>query len=199
MPNYQNGKIYKLWSPQGEEDEIYIGSTCDELHKRKNQHKKKTNNCNSKILFQKYDDVRIELIQEYPCNSKAELIKKEGEHIRNNNCLNKIIPCRTYKEYYENNKDKWNKYYENNKEKIKEYQKEWRENNKEVIADYGKEYRENNKKIIADYRKEYYENNQEQILQKMKEKITCKCGCIVRKSDLPRHKRTNKHLGLMND
>jgi hypothetical protein len=37
MPDYQNGKIYKLWSPQGEE--IYIGSTINSLAKRKTQHK----------------------------------------------------------------------------------------------------------------------------------------------------------------
>ncbi len=49
MPNYQNGKIYKIWSPQGTEDEIYFGSTCDELYKRKSHHKNKDNKCNSKI------------------------------------------------------------------------------------------------------------------------------------------------------
>jgi hypothetical protein len=119
MPDYQKGKIYKLWSPQGEENEIYIGSTCDELHKRKSSHKclKK---CKSKILFEKYDDVRIELIEDYPCNSKGELLKKEGEYIRANKCLNIKIPCRTQKEYY----------------------KEWSEKNKQKIAEYQKEYRD---------------------------------------------------------
>jgi hypothetical protein len=32
MPDYQKGKIYKLWSPQG--NEIYIGSTINPLAKR---------------------------------------------------------------------------------------------------------------------------------------------------------------------
>ena len=199
MSNYQNGKIYKLWSPQGEEDEIYIGSTTNALYKRKNQHKKKSNYCNSKILFEKYNDVRIELIEEYPCNSKAELEKKEGEHIRNNKCLNKIIPCRTNKEYYQDNKQKAKQYYQDNIEKIQEYLKEWREDNKKHIADYSKEYRENNKEQIAEKRKERYENNKEKIKEERKEKITCECGCIVRKNDLARHKKTNKHLGLLND
>jgi hypothetical protein len=39
MPDYSNGKIYKLWSPQGEE--IYIGSTVNTLPKRKAEHKQK--------------------------------------------------------------------------------------------------------------------------------------------------------------
>ncbi len=132
MPDYQKGKIYKLWSPQGEEDEIYIGATCDELRKRKNLHKY-SKDCKSNILFEKYDDVKIELLEEYSCNSKAELNKKEGEYIRNNKCLNRNIPNRTKKEY---NKE----YNEQNKEKIKQY----RENNKEKIAQYKKEYREKN-------------------------------------------------------
>jgi predicted GIY-YIG superfamily endonuclease len=59
MPDYKNGKIYKLWSPQG--DEIYIGSTTQSLAKRKAEHKQMKNSCCSKLLFEKYDDVRIEL------------------------------------------------------------------------------------------------------------------------------------------
>jgi hypothetical protein len=32
MPDYKNGKIYKLWSHEG--DDIYIGSTVQPLYKR---------------------------------------------------------------------------------------------------------------------------------------------------------------------
>ena len=35
---YQNGKIYKIWSM--ETDEIYVGSTCQPLHKRMYDHRK---------------------------------------------------------------------------------------------------------------------------------------------------------------
>ncbi len=167
MPDYQKGKIYKLWSPQGEEDEIYIGSTCDKLYKRKNQHKKKANTCNSKILFEKYDDVRIELLEEYPCNNKAELLKKEGEYIRENKCLNKNISGRTTKQYYEDNKERIQKYAENNKEKITEYQKE------------------------------YYYNNKEQYNEKRNKKINCDCGCFISLNNIKRHQKSLKHIKLM--
>ena len=103
MPDYQKGKIYKLWSPQG--NEIYIGSTVNSLAKRLGQHKTDSR-CNSKYLFENYDVVKIELIEEYPCNNKMELGRKEGEHIRNNTCLNRCIAGRTDKEYYEDNKEK---------------------------------------------------------------------------------------------
>jgi hypothetical protein len=109
MPDYQKGKIYKLWSPQGTDEEVYYGSTCNDLRYRKYGHKNKTHNCSSKILFEKYDDVRIELIEDYPCNNRAELNKKEGEYIRENKCLNKAIAGRTMKEYlkvYRENKIK---------------------------------------------------------------------------------------------
>ena len=184
MPDYQKGKIYKLWSPQGEEDEIYIGSTCDELHKRKSAHKVNSNNCSSKILFEKYDDVRIELIEEYSCNNKEELIKKEGEYIRNNKCLNKIIPDRTPKEWRDDNMEKQKEYRENNKEKIKKKFIEWYENNKDKQIE---------KNMI------YYENNREKILEKWKTKITCECGCIITKLYLKKHLISDKHLNLMNN
>jgi hypothetical protein len=172
MPDYQKGKIYKLWSPQGTEDEIYFGSTIDDLRKRKSRHKCDTK-CKSNILFQKYDDIRIEVIEEYPCNSKAELEKKEGGYIRSNKCLNKHIAGRTRKEYYQDNKEK--------------------------IAEKDKKYRENNKEHKKDYEKNYYQNNKELIAEKKKVKVTCECGCIINKGDLAKHKKTPKHIKLMEE
>jgi len=200
MPDYQKGKIYKLWSPQGTEDEIYFGSTTDKLYKRKNQHKSKRN-CKSSILFEKYDDVRIEVLEEYPCNNKNELIKKEGEYIRNNKCLNRNIPDRTIKEYRENNKDKITEYqkeyqqkwYKINKKKLTEQHKNWNEQNKEVVAEQKKIYYQNNKEEIVEKRKERYEKNKETLT----EKVTCVCGCIFRKDGLIRHQKNNKHIKLM--
>ena len=173
MPDYQKAKIYKLWSPQGTEDEIYIGSTCNELYKRKNQHKKKANNCKSKILFEKYDDIRIEVIEEYPCNSKTELEKREGEFIRNNKCLNKIIIGRTSQEYYQENK-----------EKITEYQKEYYHNNKEQLKEKQKEYTNNNKEYFNNY---------------YNKKITCDCGCLTSLNNIKRHQKSSKHIKLMEE
>jgi hypothetical protein len=125
MPDYQKGKIYKLWSPQG--NEIYIGSTVNSLAKRLSQHKS-YRDCNSKYLFENYNDVRIELIEEYPCDNKIQLNKKEGEHIRNNTCLNRCIPGRTKKE-------REKKYRENNKEHL----------NKKFVCECGGKYTHQNK------------------------------------------------------
>jgi len=168
MPDYKNGKIYKVWSPEG--DDIYIGSTVQPLYKRFHTHKVNTS-CRSKILFEKYDDVRIELIECVPCDNKEQLTKKEGEYIRNNNCVNKQIAGRTMKEYCK-------EYRENNKDKISEYKKEWHENNKDKISEYKKEWHENNKEKIKEYRSKNF---------------TCECGRTITLAHTARHKKSKAH------
>ena len=122
--DYKNGKIYVLRSHQT--DKIYIGSTTTKLTKRLSSHKSKFKLWkNGKFPYMtafelmKYDDVYIELLQGYSCDSKMELQKREGEFIRSMKCVNKVIVGRTDKEYREDNKNK-----------IKEYNKEYRETNK---------------------------------------------------------------------
>ena len=190
MPDYKNGKIYKIWSPMGKE--IYIGSTIQSLYARKSQHKI-CMKCSSKILFEKYDDVRIELIEYFPCNNKEELDKKEGFYIRNNDCINKNIAGRTEKEYYEDNKEKIKEYLQDNKEKIKEQKKEYYEDNKDKI----KEYRDNNKEKKKEYMKEYYEDNKEKIKENNQKKITCECGRTIIFRHKPRHERTKIHQNFI--
>ena len=168
MPDYTNAKIYKIWSPEG--DDLYIGSTTQPLYKRLSGHKY-SRNCSSKILFEKYDDVRIELIESFSCDNIEQLNQREGYFIRNNDCINKQIAGRTKEEYYQVNKEK-------NKEKKKDY-------------------RENNKEKITEYNKEYYANNKEKLNEKNKEnnkvKYTCECGRIINISVKARHMRSKVH------
>jgi hypothetical protein len=132
--NYQNGKIYTIRSHQTEK--YYIGSTCRDLSKRLYEHKQKS--ASSKEIL-KYDDAYIELLELFPCNSKDELNKREGEFIRlhKDNCVNVQIAGRTFKEWCENNK-----------EKRKEQKKQWANNNKEKIKEAIKKYLNKNKNII---------------------------------------------------
>jgi hypothetical protein len=74
-------------------------------------------------------------------------------------------------------------------EQRKECRKEWYENN----PDYNKEYYETNK----GYYKEYRETNKEKISEYKKEKIKCECGCEITRDSLAKHKRTKKHIKLM--
>jgi len=127
MSKYQNGKIYSIRSHQT--DEIYIGSTIQPLHKRIHQHKseykkwkegKRDYTTSFKII--EYGDAYIELICLYPCNSKEELHRREGEEMRNCDCVNKYIAGRTEAEYRRDNKERLKKasseYYKKNKEQL---------------------------------------------------------------------------------
>ena len=163
MPNYQNGKIYKIIN--NENDDIYIGSTCQKLCERMSGHRcdynKYLDNNNKYITSYKilqYNTANIILIENFPCNSKEELHAREAFHIINNICVNRCVPGRTNKEYREDNKEYYQK-----------YSKEYREDNKEYIQKYSKEYREDNKEYSKEYRKEKYENDEE-YREKIKEK-----------------------------
>ena len=74
MVNYQDGKIYKITSPHV--DFVYIGSTTQALSKRMGVHRAKTNVCNSKIIIDA-GNARITLIEEYPCDNKEQLCRRE--------------------------------------------------------------------------------------------------------------------------
>ncbi len=158
---YQKGKIYKI--VDNGYNMTYYGSTiekylCNRMSKHKRKYKlyREKNEYTSFIIFEKYgiENCKIELVENYPCNSKEELLKREGYYIKNNECVNKNISGRTQKEYYEDNK-----------EKIKENTKIWRENNKEYYKQKKKEYREKNKEKIKESRKKHYEDNKEKILE----------------------------------
>ena len=155
MVNYKNAKIYKLVN-----DELnltYYGSTCDELRKRLYGHKNKTNSCSSKSMFES-GEVKIYLVEKFPCNDRMELKQKERYYIENNECINKTIPNRTKKEYYIDNKEKIKEYQKNNKDKIKQQKKEYYQNNKE----YKKKYYQENKDKIKQQKKEYYQKNKQE-------------------------------------
>ena len=195
---YQNGKIYRLINNEMP-DLVYYGSTCTELRKRLWGHKchaKKSNN-SSKILFE-FGKVEIILVEKYPCSDKSELLARERFYIENNICINKEIPGRTAKEYYNDNKEKYKEYYkeyrDDNKEKMNEYYKEYRDDNKEKIKKYKKEYYEDNKEKLLKQRKEYYHINREKIKEKMNEKVECECGGIFTKQNKSKHFRTKKHI-----
>ena len=78
MPEYTNGKIYKISSR--ETSKIYIGSTTQKLSDRLTKHRnciKAKTKCSS-IEIINYPDATITLIENYPCNTKKELEIREG-------------------------------------------------------------------------------------------------------------------------
>lgn len=170
---YNNGKIYTLRNSIS--DDIYVGSTCMPLHKRFYKHKTrcKDENCNYK-LYQCMRDIGsehfyIELYEEYPCDNKEQLNKREGEVMRLLNAkLNMRVAGRTKKEYYQDNIEKIKEYRKNNKEQIKKTNQKYYENNKEEIKDKKRQYYHDNKEKVKIRMKKYRENNKEQINKQKK-------------------------------
>jgi hypothetical protein len=93
MPiDYSKAKIYKISSPQT--TKVYVGSTVKTLNKRMTQHKHVSNGTTSKEIV-KYADAIIELLEEYPCETREQLIQKECEWIkRTGNCINQVVAVR---------------------------------------------------------------------------------------------------------
>ena len=136
MPDYQQGKIYTIRC-RTDDTLIYVGSTIQPLSVRIGSHKimskmeKNQNILLYRTVNNNWDDWFIELYEEFPCENKEQLCKKEGEVIRLIGTLNSQIAGRTDKEYYENNKlkllEQMKEYYINNKDKILEYQKQYKQ------------------------------------------------------------------------
>jgi len=111
---YKNGKIYKLVC--SETGDVYYGSTIRTLKYRLNNHRCKSNDCESKYFV----DPVIELIEDYPCNNKRKLEKREQYYIDNNDCVNKLKSYITKEQLIEYKK----KYREDNKEKLNQKKRE---------------------------------------------------------------------------
>jgi len=153
----QNCKIYKITSLNNP-DMVYYGHTCQTLARRFATHKSNYNTSTSKLIIELGNAV-ILLVENFPCETEDQARAREAEYILNNECVNKNIPGRTEKQYYQDNKEKLNeqqkKYYEEHKEKLNEQQKIYNEDNKEHYLEYQKQYNQDNKEKIALYKKEW--------------------------------------------
>jgi hypothetical protein len=157
MPNYQNGKIYKITSG----DLTYIGSTCEptlarRLTKHISGYKSWENGKGNKVLsftLIETGQYEITLIELFPCGSKDELTARERSHIETTVCVNKYIPTRTKKEYYDVNRENILKFkreqYDTNKEKMKEKNKVYYDINRENILKIKREQYENKIKHLS--------------------------------------------------
>jgi hypothetical protein len=182
--NYQNGKIYTIRSFQT--DGVYYGSTTQPLSKRLSGHKahyrhwqQKNGKYTTSFEIIKFDDCYIELYELYPCNSKTELEKREGEIIRvKDDAVNKVIAGRTKKEY-----DK--KYRVDNRNKI----------NQKQICVCGMSCIKRNMEVhFNTIKHNNYVNGV--IIEKWKrdDKQNCICGGRYTNCHKSEHLRSKKHL-----
>ena len=214
MPLYENSVIYKLVHKEDlDNNNIYIGSTTN-FRGRKLKHKEncyyESSKAHNYYVYQfirengGWDEWEMVAVETYPCESKRELEIRERFHIETlKSKLNGKIPYRSRKEYYEDNKEiisiKSKEYRQDNKEKIIKRSKKYYEDNKEIISIKSRIYYEDNIENIIEYGKNRYLENREKILEQCKEKITCECGCILTKTNLNRHRKSDTHKKKMEE
>ncbi len=90
-------------------------------------------------------------------------------------------------------KEKMRENYLKNKEQKLEQHKQYRLGHLEEEEIRAKEYRQANKEACKERDRLKYLKNKE----KLSIKITCSCGCIVTNQCLREHKKTEKHIKLM--
>ncbi len=179
MPDYNKGKIYTIRCTE-DTALIYVGSTTQLLSQRWTDHKKGCNNEKSSMYHTKlFETIRkiglekfyIELYEDYPCESKENLLKREGEIIRQIATLNSKIEGR-----------KWPEYYADNKEHRSQTHKEWYDKNREKVLKKVKDYCIENKEKLNEYRTS---------------KCLCECGQYISYTHMSRHKQTKTHMDIM--
>ena len=196
MSKYNNSKIYKIYSSEGED--IYIGSTYRTLEKRLKEHvnnykayqKDDTRQYTSSFkLFENYlvKNCLIELLEAVNVETRSELLQIEAKHIKynKNKCANILLPYCTDEEKAEHKKE-YNELPEtiqkrkehNELPEVVQARKEYLQN--PAYVEHRKEYR--NQPEQRQHRRDYYEKNL----------FRCECGFVC----TPKYK--DSHLGSPN-
>ncbi len=170
MSDYTKGKIYKITNDYN--NDVYIGSTCDKLSKRFSNHK----------CARKYEDKKTCPL--YTLMNEVGFERFRIQLIEDYPCDDKY-QLRQREAYYIRELATLNKTisFATETEKLE---------TKRIYASSEKSKIVHNKAS-----KTFYQNHKEQILEKNKEIIMCICGCELRKRDMARHEKTQKHLNLM--
>jgi hypothetical protein len=166
MAIYLNGKIYMITTNHN--CKIYIGSTTLTLEERIKDHKTRYNlwkidperqSFLSSFELLDFDDYKIELIENFPCETEQDLRNREGFYMKLHRpfIVNIHILTRTDKEWRDEHKSY-----------IKECNKKYYQENKEQIKEQHKQYIADNPEKIKQTRKSHYEKNKVAILAKDK-------------------------------
>jgi hypothetical protein len=158
-------------------DDIYYGSTKEPLKSRFSKHKSQykafnrdgSQNYLASFDILKYADACIELVEEIEFEDKKELLEREAFYIKNNPCVNRIIPKQTWKERYEKNKDHIDavakEYRQTHKEELKEKRKVYVEKNRDKVNDTFRDWAKRNKDDRKEYMKKWREENKDKLKQ----------------------------------
>jgi hypothetical protein len=186
---YENGKIYEIVCY--ETGERYVGSTTHTLEVRLEQHTWKNNSCCSKQIISR-GNYYIELIENYPCETKEELLWRERYYYNTMECINIRAPIISVEERKENLKEI--KQRPEVKARDRQQQK-IRRNEPEAKAKAKAKRQTPEEKTKANVR---YENNKAKQLAHQAERYICICGKEVTRGKKARHEKTIRHIVFCN-
>ena len=177
-PEINNYTFYKIVNVNGDVELCYVGSTCN-MKKRREKHKYNCINPTSRNHHNKvyatirehggWDEFKIVEIGYREQITLTQSHQIEEEYRVEFKATLNMVRCFITEE--------------ERKEGLKKAVNMWCENNKEYV-------------VLR--RQKYYENNKEKKLLNAKIKVVCECGSQIRKCGMPLHKRTKKHINLMN-
>lgn len=228
--NYAQGRVYWIRS-HNDPELVYYGSTTQSLSQRLAGHKREyirwKNGKGSWVTSFRVLEagaVYIELVERVNASSKEELTAREGKYIRDNECVNKVIPGRTRAEYHAEHKEELNARYrqyradhlDELKAKDREYHAEHREernaksklyymNNRREALEEKKGYYIDKKDLILAQRKDHYRKNTENVKARtqayraqhrdtLHQKYSCECGGRYIYTSKSRHNKTKHHI-----
>ena len=164
------------------DDEVYVGSTTESLHKRMIKHKCDMKRFADKPLYSKmnelgFDKFNIELLEEIKTETRHQLRIAEGRYIVEIGTLNVQKTGRPLSEWRKEwrqinrehlveKKREWNKEHrvENNEKRRERYHA-----NREVENAASKTWKENNREHCNQYKMDYYYAHHEEQLKKRSE------------------------------
>ena len=187
--DYKCAKVYAIVGEDGME--VYVGSTCSPLYKRWWEHRHSAKRYPNRDIYKYisenggFEKFRIILVEEYSCENRDQLRRREGEHIKRLNPVgNRNVAGRTKQEYYQDNQEVflenrrqyreqnpeyWRQYHEQNRETINEKRRQYHEQNRETINEKKRQYHEQNRETIKEKQRQYHEQNRETINEKKRQ------------------------------
>ena len=181
---YHRGKIYKIVDVGY--NKCYIGSTIEKLSNRMSGHRNAFKSFSKSLGKGQSSFVMIELIENYPCETKDELHRREGYYIQNTDCVNKLVAGRTKPEWIEANK-----------EHLKTYKAQYHQKNKDKHNKMSSENYYNNREHYSQINKEYREKNKEFVETRQNQSFVCQCGKTYTYRHKARHQKTQQHQNYL--
>jgi len=203
MSQTTKGTVYKIIC-RLDSKFCYIGSTFNELRHRWQQYKSHYSKWIKDPSSVRRPCVCYPYFKQHGIEAfKVIEIKSYAIHLKDRACLEAYEALWVSKtrghnvnppvDFLNLKKQKARHYQQANRERISTKQKQYYKQNRGTLLNKAKQYNQDNRDCIAEYKKNYYEAHKVEIAKKAQARVTCDCGSTVRRADLSRHCKTDKH------